>query len=224
MPLFLDLDGTLTDSRVGILASIRYALDAIGVASPPDEVLLRLIGPPTRDAFRTLLGPEDDALVERAVSLYRERYSTVGIFENSVYPGVREALQDLRTAGFRLWVVTSKPQLYADRIIDHFRLRGDFQRVYGPELGGERADKGDLIAYVLQTEGLQASDAWMIGDRSHDVAGAKKNGVHSAGVLWGYGSGEELLAAGAEVLFASTRDLVRHFSCPGSTAKDPSTK
>ncbi len=211
MPLFFDLDGTLTDSRPGILASIRHALGALGIDSPSDDVLSRLIGPPTRDAFRQLLVSKDDDFIERAVSVYRERFGTVGLFENSVYPGVREGLGKLRSAGFRLWVVTSKPQVFADRVIDHFELRDDFEGVYGPELTGERGDKAELIAHVLRLEGLRASDTWMVGDRSHDVVGARKNGVRSAGVLWGYGSGDELLGAGAEVVLASMGELVAYF-------------
>jgi phosphoglycolate phosphatase len=212
-PLLFDLDGTLTDSLPGILASIKHALGALGVPCPPDEALVRLIGPPTRDAFRTLLASDDDAYIERAVGSYRERFGTIGLFESSLYPGVPEALGALRAAGFRLWVVTSKPRVYADRVIDHFGLRSAFEWVQGPELSGEQT-KADLIAQVLAREALPPGDTWMIGDRSHDVVGAKKNGVHSAGALWGYGSREELAAAGAEVMFESVGEVVPFFVKP----------
>jgi phosphoglycolate phosphatase len=217
MPLLLDLDGTLTDSKPGIFASIRHALNALGIESPPDEVLSPLIGPPTREAFRILLPSADDAYVERAVALYRERFGMVGLFENSVYPGIPEALESLRAAGFRLWVVTSKPRVYAERVVDHFGLRAAFERVQGPELQVERT-KADLIAQVLAEANLAPGETWMIGDRSHDVVGAKKNGVRSAGVLWGYGTEQELRAAGADVVLASVADLARFFVAGGRDA------
>jgi phosphoglycolate phosphatase len=211
MNLFFDLDGTLTDSKPGIVASIRHALRALGVKPPPDDEIARLIGPPTQDAFAQLLGTTDRAAIERAVQVYRERFASVGMFDNSVYPGVIDGLGALRARGFDMWVVTSKPQVYAGTIVEHFGLRGFFRRVYGPELSGERSDKGELIAYILGVERRRAADTWMIGDRMHDIVGAKKNGLRAAGVLWGYGSREELRDAGADVLCESMPDLVRAF-------------
>lgn len=208
MPLFFDLDGTLTDSRPGILTSMRLALTAMGLTAPPDETLVRFIGPPTQDAFRELLGSSDPDLNARAIAQYRERFSRVGIFENSVYPGVLLGLQRLRERGLPLYVVTSKPEVYANRIIDHFELRSYFQRVYGSELSGERSQKGELIKHVLERERLPNSEVCMIGDRLHDIRGAKQNGVRSAGVLWGYGSRSELEEAGADQLFESMSELV----------------
>jgi phosphoglycolate phosphatase len=217
--LFFDLDGTLTDSKPGIVASIRYALRAVGVDPPPDDEIARLIGPPTQDAFAQLLATDDRASIDRAVQAYRERFVAVGMFENSVYPGVIDGLGALRARGidagydanYDLWVVTSKPQVYARTIVEHFGLRGFFHEVYGPELSGERSDKGELIAYVLDVERLRPADTWMIGDRMHDIVGAKKNGLRAAGVLWGYGSRDELRGAGADVLCESVPDLVRAF-------------
>ncbi len=212
MQLFFDLDGTLTDSRPGIMASMRHALAAIGRECPSDEALLRFIGPPTHDAFRELLGSTDAELNTRTIGIYRERYARLGLFENSVYPGVSTGLAELRAAGFTLFVVTSKPEVFAKRIIDHFELAPYFKRVYGSELSGERSHKGELIAHVLASEGLQGADAWMFGDRMHDIRGAKQNSVHAAGVLWGYGSKEELSDAGAHALFATMPALVRAFA------------
>ena len=212
MQLFLDLDGTLTDSRPGILASMRHALAAIGVESPGDEALSRFIGPPTHDAFRELLGSNDVDLNARTIEHYRQRYSTLGLFESSVYPGVVQGLSALRAAEIPLFVVTSKPQVFAHTILDHFELREYFEHVYGSELNGERSKKGELIAHVLKTEGLEPARSWMIGDRLHDINGAKQNGLRSAGVLWGYGSREELTAAGADVLFETMPELVRAFT------------
>jgi phosphoglycolate phosphatase len=211
MNLFFDLDGTLTDSKPGIVASIRHALRAVDVEPPPDDEIARLIGPPTQDAFARLLGTTDRASIDRAVQAYRDRFASVGMFENSVYPGVLDGLGALRARDFDMWVVTSKPQVYAQTIVEHFGLRGFFREVYGPELSGERSDKGELIAYILGVERLRTADTWMIGDRMHDIVGAKKNGVHAAGVLWGYGSREELRDAGADVLYEAMPDLVRAF-------------
>ncbi|HKO50727.1 MAG TPA: HAD hydrolase-like protein [Polyangiaceae bacterium] len=211
MHLLFDLDGTLTDSRPGILASMRHALTTLGLALPTDETLSRYIGPPTHDSFRELLGSNDPELNARAIATYRQRYSKLGLFENSVYPGVAHGLHALRAAGIPLLVVTSKPEVYANTIIDHFDLRQYFGHVYGSELTGERSNKGELIAHVLKSEGIAQAQAWMIGDRLHDIVGAKQNGLRSAGVLWGYGSRAELRAAGADTLFETMPELVRAF-------------
>lgn len=212
MHLFLDLDGTLTDSRPGILASMRHALTTLGLEVPADEALSHFIGPPTHDAFRELLQSSDPELNARTIAIYRQRYSKLGLFENSVYPGISQGLQALRDADIPLFVVTSKPEVYANTIIDHFELRQYFSRVYGSELTGERSNKGQLIAHVLRSEGISQAHAWMIGDRLHDIVGAKQNGLRSAGVLWGYGSLEELSAAGADTLFQTVPELVRAFT------------
>jgi phosphoglycolate phosphatase len=210
MNLLFDLDGTLTDSRPGIISCMRHALGVMGLPVPEEHALLRFIGPPTHDAFRELLSSSDPELNARAIGIYRERYAKLGLFENSVYPGVAEGLSALGQAGAKLYVCTSKPEVFANQIIDHFELRPYFAHVYGSELNGERSNKGDLIAHVLTLEGL-TSDAWMIGDRLHDIRGAKLNALRSAGVLWGYGSREELAEAGADALFSSMPELVRAF-------------
>jgi phosphoglycolate phosphatase len=212
MNLLFDLDGTLTDSRPGILASMRWALGELGLAIPPDQALTRFIGPPTHVAFRELLGTDDRAALDHAVALYRDRFARLGIFENSVYPAVREGLVALLRAGCRMWVATSKPEVFARRIIDHFELRSFFGDVYGSELDGVRGDKADLIAHLLASERLERADTWMIGDRSHDIVGAHKNGLRAAGVLWGYGSPAELEAAGADARFAAMADVVGAFA------------
>jgi phosphoglycolate phosphatase len=206
--LLFDLDGTITDSRPGIIASLRHALHALGREAPPEAQLLRFIGPPTHDAFPEILDSRDPELVERAIAFYRDRYGAIGLFESTVYPGVAEGLKALATAGHSLWVVTSKPQVYAVQMIEHFGLRSLFVNVYGSELSGVRGNKGDLIAYVVAAEALAPETTWMIGDRKHDILGAKKNAVHAAGVLWGYGARAELEDAGAERIFASMADLV----------------
>ncbi len=202
--LFFDLDGTLTDPREGIVGSIRHALQRLDCAVPPDPELDCCIGPPLRDSFCRLVG---EALADVAVEHYRARFRVLGMFENRVYPGIPEALAALGAAGWRLLVVTSKPGVFAEQILRHFALNGYFAAVYGSELSGLRADKSELIAHVLASEGLAPEQALMIGDRCHDVVGARSNGVRAAGVLWGYGTREELGAAGAERLYESVPQL-----------------
>jgi phosphoglycolate phosphatase len=158
------------------------------------------------------LGTDDPELNARTIAIYRERYAKLGLFESSVYPGISSGLSALSAAHFRLFVVTSKPEVFAKRIIDHFELGPHFERVYGSELTGERSDKGELIQHVLANEGLSDSKTWMIGDRMHDIRGAKQNRLRSAGVLWGYGSRAELTEAGADALFSEMPELVRAFT------------
>jgi phosphoglycolate phosphatase len=164
------------------------------------------VGPPLRESFAELLGASDPLLVERALALYRERFTTVGLFENEVYPGIPDALMRLRDAGHELRVATSKPHVYARRILAHFGLLDLFVEVHGAELSGERGDKTSLIRHILA--GAPPGDTSMVGDRRHDVEGAHANGVEAVGVLWGYGSRAELEAAGADVLLPSLPTLL----------------
>lgn len=216
--LFFDLDGTLTDPREGIVACLRHALDHVGVDVPADDELSRFIGPPLQDSLMQLLGPERAHLVPETLALYRGRFRTAGMFENQVYAGVPEGLDALAAAGWRLWVVTSKPRVFALPILEHFGLARHFVAVHGSELSGERSEKGDLIAYVLRTEGVHAGQAAMIGDRSHDVVAARANDVRAFGVLWGYGTRTELVDAGAERLYESFLELVSDLASDVSRA------
>lgn len=200
MNLLFDLDGTLTDPRQGILACFKYSLRRLQLKAPPDLELERFIGPPLRESFAALVGRDDGERVEQAITYYRERFATVGIFENDVYPGMVETLSRLRDRGALLFVATSKPTVFAERIIEHFELDRFFSAVYGSELSGANADKKDLLARVLDAESLSPADTVMIGDRAHDVLGARANNIFPVGVLWGYGSREELLSAGARLL------------------------
>jgi phosphoglycolate phosphatase len=204
--LFFDLDGTLTDPAPGIVSSLAEALARLGEPARPIGELQRWIGPPLRDAFTELLGGHDAARVERAISFYRERFGRVGLFENRVYPGVPSCLEALRSQGWELHVVTSKPHVYARRVLDHFDLSRHFGRLFGSELSGERSQKDELIRHALEQLGQQKR-TWMVGDRCYDVAGARANALGAVGVLWGYGSREELLAAGAQQLVSSPREL-----------------
>lgn len=206
--LFFDLDGTLTDPREGIVGCLRHALQGLGVAPPADEDLARLNGPPLHRSFSELLGAQRQHLVPNALELYRARFTTVGMFENRVYAGIPEGLSTLQDAGWRLSVVTSKPHRFAVPILEHFSLNQHFASVYGSELTGERSDKAELIAHALHTEGASVSQVIMIGDRSHDILGARANDVASRGVLWGYGSRTALTAAGAHALYETVAELV----------------
>ena len=196
--VLLDLDGTLTDPEEGITACIRYALDKLGIAAPTDTVLASYIGPPLLHTFRKLCRTEHEAT--EGVRLYRERFSTKGLYENRVYEGIVSALEQFAAAGYTLCVATSKPGVYATRIVEHFELAHFFGAVYGSELDGRLSDKTELIAHILSTEGLAADQAVMIGDRRYDVVGANNHGVRSVGVLWGFGSESELRDAGANAL------------------------
>jgi phosphoglycolate phosphatase len=207
MNVLIDLDGTITDSRKGIVGCIQHALHSLGHTAPDEPDLLRYIGPPLHAAFRELLPAKSDSDVDRAIAAYRERFVAVGMFENFVYAGIPEALESLRGRGARLFVATSKPEVFARRILDHFELSHYFERIYGSELDGRRTDKIELIAHVLSQAQLDRADTVMIGDRHHDVVGAIQNRIRAVGALWGYGSREELSSAGAETLLETPSDV-----------------
>ena len=205
--LFFDLDGTLTNPKPGIVGSIRYALDKLGVDSRDD--LDWCIGPPLQVSFAKLVG---HARVDEAIGAYRERFGDVGLFENAVYEGIPELLATLREREIALYVATSKPHLYANRILEHFDLSQHFLRVFGAEMDGTRANKADLLAYALLETGIKSEDAVMIGDREHDVIGGVANGMETVGVLWGYGGRDELASAGAGRIVASIAELGDQFA------------
>lgn len=206
--IYFDLDGTLTNPKPGITRSIQYALGKLDRAVPSEDELTRCIGPPLRASFKKLLGTDD--LADTALSLYRERFGDIGIFENEVYPGIERTLSVLAESGRRLLVATSKPVVYAERIIQHFKLAGYFERVFGSELDGARADKTELLGYALQATRVDSARAIMIGDRSHDMIGARNNGMTAVGVLYGYGSKAELVDAGAHHVCATPQKLLDH--------------
>ena len=200
--IYFDLDGTLTDPKPGITRSIQYALQKLDHPTmPTEDELTWCIGPPLRASFVRLLGAETSA--DLAVSYYRERFSDVGLYENGVYDGIGEVLTSLCASGHRLFVATSKPHVFAERIIDHFGLRDHFERVFGSELDGTRVDKSHLLEYALKQASVDPARTLMIGDRSHDMVGAKNNGMKGIGVLYGYGTRDELLDAGAHHVCAT---------------------
>ncbi len=207
MNILFDLDGTLTDSGPGITRCLQHALTRLGRPAPAASALRRFVGPPLHETFAELLETRDAALVDGAVRLYRERFEETGMFENEMYPGVLEGLECLSRQGHRMWVATSKPAIYADRIVDHFGLRRWLQGVHGSELSGGKADKRRLIRDVMDLRSLAAGETWVVGDRLHDVRGARANGVKCIGVRWGYGSAEELRQAEPDHLVASMAEL-----------------
>ncbi len=196
--VFLDLDGTLTDPKSGITGSIRHALAALGREPPGEDALVSWIGPPLLRSFEELLGDAD--LAAQALAHYRERFGEVGLYENRVYDGVPEMLDRLRAEGFRLMLATSKPHVYASRIIAHFGLDAWVERVFGAELDGTHADKPSLLAHALAESGAGPDGAVMLGDREHDVLGARANRLPCIGAAWGYGGADELGRAGATAL------------------------
>lgn len=191
--ILIDLDGTLTDPKVGITESARYGLHKIGYPISSDVNIDWIIGPPLKASLAKILDVAlDNDLAEQALLAYRERFSVTGLFENEVYAGVAETLAQLKQRGFQLYVATAKPTVYAQQILEHFELAPYFQKIYGSELTGERTNKGDLIAYILEQEQLNAAECMMVGDREYDILGARRNGIEAIGVSYGYGSSQEL--------------------------------
>ncbi len=202
-----DLDGTLTDPALGITNSIIYALEKMGREIPPRESLYSFIGPPLIQSFQSLDMTEEEA--ERALQIYREYFSVKGLFENTVYDGIPNALSQLNDCGIKLLLATSKPELYAKQIIEHFGLDKYFTAIYGASMDEKRVDKADVIRYAAKSAGIaNLNKAVMIGDRMHDILGAKKNGIVSIGVLWGYGSEDELKEAGADYIVGTLSEMV----------------
>lgn len=206
--LLIDLDGTLTDPKVGITTSARYGLNKIGHPIADDVNIDWIIGPPLKASLAKLVGvAADDDLAEQALLGYRERFSVTGLFENEVYPDVAETLKEL-SQHYQLFIATAKPTVYAKRILEHFDLAQYFKVIYGSELTGERTNKGDLITYILEQENLDPKTCLMVGDREHDILGARRNGIETIAVNYGYGSAEELEEAQPKAKIAKFSELL----------------
>jgi phosphoglycolate phosphatase len=204
--IFFDLDGTLTDPKVGITSSVRFALSRFGIHEPDPEALVPYIGPPLQRSFQEFHGLSE-LESRQAVDRYREYFADRGIFENEVYPGIPELLGRLRVAGRPMMVVTSKPTVFARRILHHFGLEDFFAEVVGSNLDGSLSDKGELIALALSRGRLDPAATVMIGDRKHDILGAACAGVESIAVAYGHGSLEELEHANPTHLVKTVADL-----------------
>lgn len=206
--LLWDLDGTLTDSKVGIILSVQYALNRLDYPLRSEDDLDWIIGPPLKDSFKILLQTTDETLVNRAVAIYRERYREVGLYENIVYPGIPELLVHLKEKGCRHLLATSKPRIFAEKILQHFSLASSFDVIMGSELNGQFGEKDVLIAEVLKNVPPELrSKTVMIGDRCYDVQGARANGIDIISAGYGYGSIEELSGASPNFIVSSVKDL-----------------
>ena len=205
--ILFDLDGTLTDSGLGITKAVQYALGQMGHPVPARESLFTFIGPPLHVSFRKHYGM-DEATAAEAVRQFRVYYNEMGgILENEVYPGIRELLADLKKAGKRLLIATSKPQAAAELVMRHFGLDA-----FVPEIVGGTDDtrntKGKVIAYALREYGVDPTTAVMVGDREHDILGAAENNIPAIGITWGYGDRAELEGAGAKAVFDTPGETV----------------
>lgn len=210
--LLFDLDGTLTDPKVGITASIVYALEKMRVPAPPAEELFWCIGPPLHNSFLQILG--DKQKTDEAIHHYRERYINIGMYENQIYEGIHDALAALKNSGHTLYLATSKLKSIAEKIVDHFNFRTYFTSLYGSEADGTPGDKSELIAFVLKQEGKDVNSCVMIGDREHDMIGARQNKMRGIGVGWGYGTTVELMESGAETVLLYPHELTKYLSAP----------
>jgi len=194
--ILIDLDGTLTDPKVGITTSARYGLEKVGHPISEDTNIDWIIGPPLKASLAKILNVDaDDTLAEQALMAYRERFAVTGLYENHVFEGVAETLAELKRRGYRLFLATAKPTVYAKQILEYFNLAQYFTEIYGSELNGDRTNKGELIQYILEQQGIQADQCIMVGDREHDIFGARHNGIESIAVKYGYGSEIELQQA-----------------------------
>ncbi|MGN0451751.1 MAG: HAD family hydrolase [Acutalibacteraceae bacterium] len=207
--ILFDLDGTITDSALGITNSVKYALNKLNAPIPPYETLCKFIGPPLLDGFRDIC-VFDTEKAQAAVKLYREYYETTGLYENAVYGGIPEFLKALKENGKTVILATSKPEKFARLILDHFDLMQYFDYAAGASMDETRNKKDAVIAYALKECNItDKSLAVMVGDRHHDIFGAKQNGIASIGVLYGFGSLKELTAAGADYIAENIDELYK---------------
>ena len=210
--ILIDLDGTLTDPKVGITTSARYGLEKIGHPISDEINIDWIIGPPLKASLAKILNIEaDHVLAEQALMGYRERFAVKGLYENHVFEGVAETLAELKRRGYRLFVATAKPTVYAKQILEHFDLAQYFTDIHGSELNGDRTNKAELIQYILAQQQLQADQCMMVGDREHDIFGARQNGIDTIAVNYGYGSQEELALAQPKYQIDRFNQLLDYF-------------
>ena len=204
--ILYDLDGTLTDPRVGITKSIEYALAHFGIDVENLNELTKFIGPPLRDTFREYYSFSDSD-VKVAVDKFQEYFAEQGLYENIIYDGIAEMLQGQYESGKKIVLATSKPQVFAHKVLEQFEIDKYFELIVGSELSGERSDKAEVIKYAVDTLAINPSDAIMIGDRKYDVIGSRAHGIDSIGVLYGYSSKGELREAGANYIVETVEEL-----------------
>lgn len=206
--ILFDLDGTLTDPFDGITNSIVYALRKFGISVSDRRELEPFIGPPLFESFSRYYDMSDSDAV-KAVEYYREYYGEKGIYENKLYDGIVDVLAALKNNGKRLFVATSKPEVFSVKIIEYFAIDGYFEYIAGATLDKSRIEKADIVKFALDKNGVAPSTAVMIGDRKHDIFGAKANGLKSVGVLFGFGSRDELEEAGADFIAEKPQDILQ---------------
>ena len=208
--LLFDLDGTLTDPKLGITSSVQYALHKMGIDEPDLDKLEPFIGPPLMDSFIEFYGMSEEQ-ANQAITAYRERFGTIGLFENEVYPGIPRMLAKLHQAGKRLAIASSKPTVYVTRILEHFELKQYFDVIVGSELDGTRSRKEEVVEEALrqliQGEKMDSDTSVMIGDRKFDIMGAKAYGLTGVGVSFGYAKEGELEEAGADYIVDTVEQL-----------------
>ena len=208
--VLFDLDGTLTDPREGITRSIQFGLGKLGIDEPDLTKLEHFIGPPLLQQFMATYG-FDEAKAWEAMGFYRERFAVTGLYENEVFEGVAPLLEELVAQGRQLFIATSKPHIYAREIARHFDFAKHFKVIYGSELDGTRTNKVELIAHLVSEQGLDPAQTLMIGDRKHDLIGARDNGMDAAAVGYGFGSFEELNSFAPKYHFETLAELHQAF-------------
>ncbi|MBQ7745951.1 MAG: HAD family hydrolase [Spirochaetia bacterium] len=208
--IFFDLDGTLTDSKPGIVKGVQYALRCCGIDEPDLDKLTSFVGPPLYKSFMNYLEcSEEDA--KEVVECYREYYAETGLYENALYEGIDALLYHLKEKGYKIILASSKPRIYVKRILSYFRIMRYFDIVEGSELDGKNTDKSELIAHILEKWNLKPEECVMIGDRKHDVQGAKANDMDSIAVGYGYGSKDELSEVAPTYFFSTIEELKNFF-------------
>ena len=206
--ILFDLDGTVTDPYLGISKSIAYALEKMKSPALDAQTLATFIGPPLLQSFQDICGFTEQQ-AHKALGYYRERFASKGLYENSVYPGIPDLLSSLKNSGKTLAIATSKPTVFAEKILHHFHLDQYFSVIVGSNLDGTRNAKNEVIHEVLsQLNGIANESIIMIGDRKHDIIGAQKEGIQSVGVLYGYGSLEEIQQSGATYIVEKVADIL----------------
>lgn len=204
--ILVDLDGTIIDPKEGIINSIIYSLDKMGLEEKDTEQLIKFIGPPLIDSYMKYYNLNIDEAT-KAVSFYREYYSEKGIYQNRLYDNVKEMLSSLKQLEYNLFIATSKPTFFAEKIIDFYGINHLFEEVVGSNLDNTRKDKFEIIEFILNKYNLEKSQTVMIGDTKFDIVGAKKNKIKSIGVAYGYGTQHELESEGAEFIIGNIKEL-----------------
>ena len=208
--ILFDLDGTVSDPRLGIVNSVQYAMEKMKLPRISGEEIISYIGPPIQDTFSVLF-KLDKAETDRMIGYYREYFKKSGMYENALYPGMAELLEDL-SGRFKIGTATSKPTVFAERILRHFGIDQYFSGIAGSNMDGTRIHKGEIIAYAMESwQEYVPGDFIMVGDRKHDIIGAEANGIEAVGVTYGFGSEEEINAAGPAYIAKSTEGLRRIF-------------